>query len=147
MPQEDAVPTDICADQGCVRVNQLAVDQSCVDTHLYCALENLFEAPYSPALSETGQAAVIWKRLMKSITGKPPDRQINLSFPNQSPIMNNSLAQPCQHQAQCCFRIHSGAVLAFVIAICNHASQRRLRTDLPASDLACQSSMLLTRQT
>lgn len=94
-----ALPTDVRPDQGGIDVNDLALGDPGRDASGDRALEDLAEPLGTPALADAGQRGMIGQRLVQAEADEPTDRKIDLSFAKQTPIMDDSQKEACQHQA------------------------------------------------
>ena len=102
------VHADVGADQRGVHVDSLGRDQPGLRTVLHDPRENLAKQGLSPPLADTRERGMIGERLMKAIPGEPTDREIDLSFAHQPPVLHDPKNKPGQHQPYCDFRIYPG---------------------------------------
>ena len=81
------------------------------------SLKDLPKPVCPPALSNAGQRRMIRQLFVQSVTGKPSNREINLSFPHQATAVNNAQQHTRQHQAQRGFGINAGTAVISAITV------------------------------
>jgi len=92
------VHADIGPDQRGVHVDSVGRDQTGLRTVLHDAHENLAKQGLTPSLTDARERGMIGERFVKAIPGEPADREIDLSFAHQPPVLHKTKNKPGQHQ-------------------------------------------------
>ena len=109
------IHADISADQRGVHVHGLGRDQPGLRAILHDPHEHFAERRLAPSLTDARERGVVRKRLVKAIPGEPADREIDLSFAHQPPILHDAEKKPGQHQPDGHLWINPWAAIVWTI--------------------------------
>jgi hypothetical protein len=90
MARYQRVHADIRPDQASIDVNGFSRNQPRRLTLLDDLRENPAKDILAPALPDAGQRRMVRQCLMQGIADEPADREIDLGFSHQSPIMDHA---------------------------------------------------------
>ena len=90
MPNRQALPAHVGADQRGIDVDDLALGDLRLDAGLDGPLEDLAEALGAPALADAGQRRVVGQGLVQAVAGEPADGEVDLRLAQQPPVMDDA---------------------------------------------------------
>lgn len=79
--------------------------------HWHDSREDPAEDVLAPTLTDARQRGVIRQRLVQGVTDEPADREIDLRFPHQAPVMDDPEKKAGQHQAHSDLGVDAGAAV------------------------------------
>ncbi len=100
-----ALPADVGADQRGVHMHHLALGDPGLHAVLDRALEDAAEPVGAPALANARQRRMVRQPCVQPVAGEPADRQIDLGFAHQPPVVDDPEQESGEHQANGRLRI------------------------------------------